>query len=111
MNQLLPGVRPDEFTAESDSEAEVAGEPASPASIHVQGELPEDSTDQDLSEDATGKLSEGTDLSLAGIRSLITTMHLPPWMITHLPVPEPNQPVKCLSGYRLMTGCVGNLRD
>ena len=45
LNQSLPGVRPDEFTGESDSEAEVAGEPASPASIHVQGELPEDSAD------------------------------------------------------------------
>ena len=52
MNQSLLGVRPDEFTGESDSEAEVAGEPVSPASIHVQGELPEESTDQDLSEDA-----------------------------------------------------------
>ena len=52
LNQSLPGVRPDEFTGESDSEAEVAGEPASPASLHAQGELPEDSTDQDLSEDA-----------------------------------------------------------
>ena len=48
LNQSLPGVRPDEFTGESDSEAEVAGEPVSPASIHVQGELPEDSADQDL---------------------------------------------------------------
>ena len=28
------------------------GEPASPASVHIQGELPQDSTDQDLSEDA-----------------------------------------------------------
>ena len=52
LNQSLPGIQPDEFTGESDSEAEVAGEPASPASIHVQGELPEDSADQDLSEDA-----------------------------------------------------------
>ena len=51
LNQSLPGVWPDEFTRESDSEAEVAGEPASPASIDAQGELPEDSTDQDLSED------------------------------------------------------------
>ena len=42
LNQSHPGVQPDEFTGESDSEAEVAGEPASPASIHFQGELPED---------------------------------------------------------------------
>ena len=52
LNQPLPGVRPDEFADESDSEAEVGGEPASPASVHVQGDLPEDATDQDLSEDA-----------------------------------------------------------
>ena len=52
LNQSLPGVRPDEFAGESDSEAELDGEPASPASLHVQGELPEDSTDQDISEDA-----------------------------------------------------------
>ena len=52
LNKPLPGVRPDEFAGESDSEAEVDGEPASPASVHVQGDLPEDATDQDLSEDA-----------------------------------------------------------
>ena len=50
--RLLPGVRPDEFAGESDSEAEVGGEPASPAIVHVQGDLLEDATDQDLSEDA-----------------------------------------------------------
>ena len=32
LNKSLPGVRPDEFAGESDSEAEVEGEPASPAS-------------------------------------------------------------------------------
>ena len=37
LNKPLPGVRPDEFAGESDSEAEVDGEPASPASVHVQG--------------------------------------------------------------------------
>ena len=52
LNKPLPGVRPDEFAGESDSEAEVDGEPASPTSVHVQGDLPEDATDQDLSEDA-----------------------------------------------------------
>ena len=35
LNKSLPGVRPDEFAGESDSEAEVDGEPASPASVHV----------------------------------------------------------------------------
>ena len=52
LNKPLPGVRPNEFAGESDSEAEVDGEPASPASVHVQADLPEDTTDQDLSEDA-----------------------------------------------------------
>ena len=52
LNQSLPRVRPDEFAGESESEAEMDGEPASPTSVNVQGELPEDSTDQDLSEDA-----------------------------------------------------------
>ena len=52
LNKPLPGVRPDEFAAESDSEAEGDGELASPASVHVQADLPEDATDQDLSEDA-----------------------------------------------------------
>ena len=45
MNKPLLSVRPDEFAGESDSEAEVDGEPASPASVHVQGDVPEDATD------------------------------------------------------------------
>ena len=53
LNKPLPGVRSDEFAGESDSEAEVYGDPASPATVHVQGGLPEDATDQDLSEDAS----------------------------------------------------------
>ena len=36
----------------------------------------------------TERLSEGSDPSWAGIRSLITTVLFPPWMIIHLPVPE-----------------------
>ena len=71
LNQSLPGVRPDEFTGEFDSEAEVAGEPASPASIHVQGELPEDSADQDLSEDANYR---GT---IRGVRSFMGWHQIP----------------------------------
>ena len=51
-DQSLPGVRTDEIAGESDSEAEMDREPASPASVNVQGELPEESTDQDLSEEA-----------------------------------------------------------
>ena len=42
LNQSLPSVQPDEFASESESEAEMDGEPASPASVNVQGELPED---------------------------------------------------------------------
>ena len=42
----------------------------------------------------TGRLSEGSDPSWVGIRSLTTTIHLLPWMIILLPVPEPNQPAK-----------------
>ena len=35
LNQSLPGVRPDEFAGESESEAEMDGEPASPTSVNV----------------------------------------------------------------------------
>ena len=52
LDQSLPGVQTDEFAGESDSEAETAIKPASPASANAQGELAEDSTDQDLSEEA-----------------------------------------------------------
>ena len=93
LNKPLPGVRPDEFAGESDSEAEVDGELASPGSVHVQGDLPEDATDQDRSEDANYRET------IRGVRSLTTTVQLPPWMIIHLPVPEPNQPVKCQLSY------------
>ena len=71
LNQSLPGVRPDEFTGESDSEAEVAGEPASPASIHIQGELPEDSADQDLAEDANYRDT------IRGVRSFMGWHQIP----------------------------------
>ena len=52
LDPSLPGVRTDEITGESDSEAEMDREPASPDSANAQGELPEESTDQDLSEEA-----------------------------------------------------------
>ena len=71
LNQSLPGVRPDEFAGESDSEAELDGEPASPASVHVQGELPEDSTDQDLSEDANYRET------IRGVRSFMGWHQIP----------------------------------
>ena len=71
MNKPLPGVRPDEFADESDSEAEVDGEPASPASVHVQGDLPEDATDQDLSEDANYRET------IRGVRSFMGWHQIP----------------------------------
>ena len=96
LNKPLSGVRPDEFAGESDSEAEVDGEPASLASVHVQGDLPEDATDQDLSEDANYRET------IRGVRSFMSWHQIPdfdhsssPWMIILLPVPEPNQRAKC----------------
>ena len=71
MNKPLPGVRPDEFAGDSDSEAEVDGEPASPASVHVQGDVPEDATDQDLSEDANYRET------IRGVRSFMGWHQIP----------------------------------
>ena len=71
MNKPLPGVQPDEFAGESDSEAEVDGEPASPASVHVQGDLPEDATEQDLSEDANYRET------IRGVRSFMGWHQIP----------------------------------
>ena len=71
LNQSLPGVRPDEFAGESDSEAERDGELASPASVNIQGELPEDSTDQDLSEDANYRET------IRGVRSFMGWHQIP----------------------------------
>ena len=71
LNHSLPGVRPDEFAGESESEAEMDGEPASPASVNVQGELPEDSTDQDLPEDANYRET------IKGVRSFMGWHQIP----------------------------------
>ena len=71
LNKPLPGVRPDEFAGESDSEAEVDGEPALPASVHVQGDVPEDATDQDLSEDANYRET------IRGVRSFMGWHQIP----------------------------------
>ena len=68
LNKSLPGVRPDEFAGESESEAEVEGEPAS---VNVQGELPEDSTNQDLSEDANYRET------IRGVRSFMGWHQIP----------------------------------
>ena len=71
LNQSLPGVRPDEFAGESESEAEMDGEPASPTSVNIQGELPQDSTDQDLSEDANYRET------VRGVRSFMGWHQIP----------------------------------
>ena len=54
-DQSLSGGRSTEVPSESGSEAELDGEPASPASVHDQFDLPEATTDQDLSEDANDR--------------------------------------------------------
>ena len=71
LNEPLSGVWPNEFAGESDSEAEVDGEPASPASVHVQGDLPEDATDQVLSEDANYRET------IRGVRSFMGWHQIP----------------------------------
>ena len=78
-----------EVAAESESEAELVGEPASPASIHDQSDLLETTTDQDLSEDANYRaISEGSEVLWAGIIYPTTTTQLLLWMITLSPGPE-----------------------
>ena len=71
LNQSLPGVRTDEFAGESDSEAEMDREPASPALANAQFELPEDSTDQDLSEEANYRET------IRGVRSFMGWHQIP----------------------------------
>ena len=71
LNQSLPGVRPDEFAGESDSEAEMDREPVSPASANAQGELPEDTTDHDLSEEANYRET------IRGVRSFMGWHQIP----------------------------------
>ena len=67
MNKPLSGVRPDQFAGESDSEAEVDGEPASPAS--VQADLPV--IYQALSEDANYRET------IRGVRSFMDWHQIP----------------------------------
>ena len=70
-DQLLSILGNDEVAAESESEAELVGEPASPASIHDQSDLPETTTDQDLSEDANYRQT------IRGVRSFMGWHHIP----------------------------------
>ena len=64
-NQSPPIGQNSEVARESDSEAELDAEPASPASVHYQGDVPETNTDQDLSEDANYRET------LRGVRSFM----------------------------------------
>ena len=70
-DQSLSGGRNTEVAGESESEAELDGEPASPASIHDQSDLPETTTDQDLSEDANYRET------IRGVRSFMGWHHIP----------------------------------
>ena len=71
LDQSLPGVQTDEIAGESDHEAEMDREPASPASANAQGELPEESTDQDLSEEANYRET------IRGVRSFMGRHQIP----------------------------------
>ena len=70
-DQSPSGGRNTEVARESESEAELGGEPASPASIHDQSDLQETTTDQDLSEDANYRET------IRGVRSFIGWHHIP----------------------------------
>ena len=52
VDQSLSNGRTVDIAGESESESELDSEPVSPASANIQGEVEEDSTDQDLSEEA-----------------------------------------------------------
>ena len=70
-NQLPPIGQDSDIARQSDSEAELDGEPSSPASIHCQGDLPDTATDQDLSEDANYRET------IRGVRSFMNWHHIP----------------------------------
>ena len=71
LDQSLSGVRTVEIDGESESEPELDREPASPATSNTQGELPEDSTDQDLSEEANYRET------IRGVRSFMGWHQIP----------------------------------
>ena len=60
-----------EVARQSESEAELDEDPSPRASIHDQGELPESTTDQDLSEDANYRET------IRGVRSFMNWHHIP----------------------------------
>ena len=71
LDQSLSSGRTAEIAGESESEPELDREPASPASANAQGELPEDSTDQDLSEEANYRET------IRGVRSFMGWHKIP----------------------------------
>ena len=79
LDQSLSGGRTVEIAGESESEPERDREPASPASGNAQGELPEDSTDQDLSEEANYKET------IRGVRSFMCWHQIPDFDSFFLP--------------------------
>ena len=70
-NQSPPIGQESDVARQSDSEAELDGEPSSPASIQCQGDLPDTATDQDLSEDANYRET------IRGVRSFMNWHHIP----------------------------------
>ena len=71
VDQSLSGGRTVEIAGESESEPELDREAASPASANPQGELPEDSTDQNLSEEANYRET------IRGVRSFMGWHQIP----------------------------------
>ena len=71
LDQSLSGGRTAEIAGESASKPELDREPASPASANVQGELLEDSIDQDLSEEANYRET------IRGVRSFMGWHQIP----------------------------------
>ena len=71
LDQSLPGGRTVEIAGESESEPQLDRELASPTSVNIQGELPEDSTDQDFSEEAN--YTE----TVRGVRSFMNWHQIP----------------------------------
>ena len=71
LDQSLSSERTVEIASESESEPELDNEPASPTTANAKGELPEDSTDQDLSEDANYRET------IRGVRSFMGWHQIP----------------------------------
>ena len=71
LDQSLSSGSTVETDGESESEAELDREPASSASATAQGELPEESTDQDLSEEANYRET------IRGVRSFMGWRQIP----------------------------------